>query len=728
MDQLQEPEKTLNARGMVEERVGHVPAQPLSASLFALVWLGLLAAAVVVRALVYFRVEDVLHGEEAIQGLMARHILGGAVQLFTYGCSCLGTFQAHLIALSFQVFGSTAAVLKWTAGVESLALVVANYLLAREIAGGERRAGLIAALLTAIGPLYLIEWSLRPRGGHVEVATLSALAFWALLRAFRAGAGEEAGGGFSRLGTPQHNEGTKGTKETKEKPEQAGDLVPQLRFAVLRWLALWAFLLGLGWWIHLTMFYAMAASLVALIAWRRRLRIGLGGAAVAGVCFLAGSLPFWLYNVKYPGRTFAWAINAWRVGGEGPGILDRLLHTVTVSAPILVGSRQTEAAGSFGWLFVLLSVVAVALVVGAAIAAIRRSAGEASIGAGHEASGSAPSREGVLLLVAFSAIALAVFVMGPFGDQIKDPRALLPLYGALPPLAAVGLNALWAGGAARRRTAIFALVALGVVHVGGYRRADRAVIQPRVQGQAVPTNLEPLRFSLEANEITRIYTNFYIGYRLAFETGEQVIACTDNDPEPERYPPYAETVRAAGQSVGYVVGSHTAEWMAADLKKRGIGFSETPVQDFHLFYRLTAPYPQYPPGPQVCAAAEIAVGQYERESQPNNVFFVKVTVTNRSSMTWPPPPSWRAVRLSYHLLDPLTGRMIRYEYPRVPLAAELKPGEAITVTLEVEAPARPGRYAFVPDLIIEDVAWFSALQSDLAEKPNWHEFSVVPGR
>lgn len=665
------------------------PTVSLSQSVVVCVLLAMVA--LVVRGLIYFRVEDVLHAEEAIQGLMARHILGGSVQLFTYGYPYLGTLQAHLLALCFALFGSSVVVLKWAAGVESLLLVVANYLLAREVAGGERRAGLIAALLTAVGPLYLVEWSLRPRGGHLEVATFSALAFWALLRALRsAGAGEESSLGAAR-----------------------------------RWLALCAFLLGLGWWTHLTMFYAIVACAIAVVAWGGRLRGDIRAVAVALGCFLVGSLPFWLYNVKYPGRTFGWLFSMFRAGIDGAGIFGRLIETIRVSIPILLGGRQTESDLSFGVLIVLLSLLATIIAIGAAIAAVRRQP-ERSVAKTTDGSpASMPSREGVMLLVISSVVALVVFVVGPFFSQIKDPRALLPLYGALPPLMAIGISRLWDAGGIKHQMAVLVLIGLGVVYLSGYRRAERGDVQPRVQADPVPTNLDPLKYSLEANEINLIYTNFYIGYRLAFETGERVIACTDKDPEPERYPAYAEKVRAANRPVALVVSSRMAEWLEADLKKRGIGFSVTKVQDFRVFHNLTAPYRDYPSGPQVCVPVKIEVGQYVGRCWPEGTFFVQVTVTNQSSIAWPAPPNWRTVQLTYHLLDPKTGRMVRHENQRFSLEKALAPGESATVAMEIEAPGRVGDYAFVPDLVIEGIAWLSAFQSDLLDKPNWREFTVA---
>jgi len=652
-----------------------------------LVCAGLVILALAARAVVYFRVENVLHAEEAVQGLMARHILGGSVQLFTYGLPYLGTLQAHLVALCFALLGSSVAVLKWAAAMDSLLLVAANYLLAREVAGGDHRAGRIAAFLTAIGPLYLLEWSLRPRGGHLEVATLSALAFWALLRALRAGHGQDAR-------------------------------------ATTRWLALCAFLLGVGWWVHLTMFYAIAACAIAIAAWGRRLRGDLRAVVVAIFCFMVGSLPFWLYNVKYPGQTFRWLWVAFSARRGPIGFFDRLAESVPVTVPVLLGSRQTEAAQSFGAMMVALSLVAYAVAIWAAIAAIRRQKADAESCRENPT----PSREGIALLLIFSAIALVVFVIGPSFPQAKDPRALLSLYGALSPLAAVGITQWWTGGRTKHQAAVLVLIALAIVHVNGYRRAERDVVQPRVQGQPVPVSLEPLKLFLEATGTNLIYSNFYVGYRLGFETGESMIACTDGDPWPEPYPLYAERVRVADRPVPLIVTARMAEWLEADLKKHGIGCEVTTVQDFRVFYNLTAPYRAYPPGPKLCVPAKIEVGKYPKQCQPGAMFSVQVAVTNESSIAWPEPTTWRTVELSYHLLDPQTGRMSRYENPRFSLGKPVGQGESTTVTMDVKVPNVPGRCAFVPDLVIEAIAWLSTFQSDLRDKPNWHEFSVGPGR
>lgn len=677
-----------------DKNVPSPPISPLSQTIWGAAVL--LVLALVVRALVYFRLEDILHAEEAVQGLIARHILQREIQLFTYGLPYLGTLQAHWIALCFALLGPTTIVLKWAAGLESLLLVPASYLLAREGAGGDRRAGFLAALLTAVGPLYLIEWSLRPRGGHLEVATLSALAFWALLRAFRAANAEEATGGTA--------------------PQNAR---PRM------WLCLSAFFLGVGWWVHLTMLYAMVASVIALVIWGKRLRTDLRAVVPAIVCFLIGSLPFWLYNAKYPGRTFQYLWHVVWTGWHGPGPFARLVETAQFSIPILLGSRQTEAGQSFGLAVVLLALAAYVIAILAAIGATRNR----TAGASDDQEKTNTTGTGVGLLLIFSAIAFAVFILGPFSEQALDPQSLLPLYGALPALAAIGLARWWSEKTLGQYAAVGLVAVMLIVHLVGYRSAERAVVQPFAYEKRVPLSLEPLRLFLDTNRITRVFTNFHLGYRLTFETGERVIACTDGDPFPERYPPYAEEVRKSDGPVAFIVGSRMAVLLQTAMKARGIASKDTPIQELHVVQPLNARYTDYPPtGVSPYVPAAIEVGDYPRQCPPGESFAVKVAVTNRSSVAWPVLNDSCIVALSYHLLDPGTGKMVRYDNPRFSMGSAVEPGQSVSLTMKVEAPREPGRYAFVPDLVIEGLAWFSTGQSALLDKPNWHEFSVVAGR
>ena len=85
-----------------------------------------------------------------------------------------------------------------------------------------------------------------------------------------------------------------------------------------------------------------------------------------------------------------------------------------------------------------------------------------------------------------------------------------------------------------------------------------------------------------------------------------------------------------------------------------------------------------------------------------------ITVKNVSKVTWPSKPDERgryAVNLSYHWLDQ-KGSTVVFDGLRTPLPRDLKPGEAVDLKAQIQAPAKPGRYTLEVTLVQERAAWF----------------------
>jgi hypothetical protein len=109
-----------------------------------------------------------------------------------------------------------------------------------------------------------------------------------------------------------------------------------------------------------------------------------------------------------------------------------------------------------------------------------------------------------------------------------------------------------------------------------------------------------------------------------------------------------------------------------------------------------------------------------REIQADAYFSLPVTLTNIGDVAWPDRvaghPQKRdgsfAVRVTHawtHGSDRLNARAgaVRTDLPR-----SVAPGETITVVLELHAPAQPGEYQLVVELIQELVQWFSDVGAD----------------
>jgi hypothetical protein len=97
---------------------------------------------------------------------------------------------------------------------------------------------------------------------------------------------------------------------------------------------------------------------------------------------------------------------------------------------------------------------------------------------------------------------------------------------------------------------------------------------------------------------------------------------------------------------------------------------------------------------------------------PGTRFEVNARFGNRSAVVWPGrgPAS---VRLAHHWLG-ADGRRVDWEGARSEIGFDLEPGAFLALEHTVVAPAEPGRYDLVLDLVYEDVAWFSERDPALA--------------
>ncbi|MCB2225985.1 MAG: glycosyltransferase family 39 protein [Desulfarculaceae bacterium] len=126
-----------------------------------------------------------LDSDIAVVGLMARHALEGEFTPLFWGNHYGGSLEAILAAGSFALAGATPRVLNATAALISLAYLPLLYLLGKELIN--QRAGLAAALLSALGPYMLVAYSVVARGLHVEMLPLGALLLWLTVRLLKAG-------------------------------------------------------------------------------------------------------------------------------------------------------------------------------------------------------------------------------------------------------------------------------------------------------------------------------------------------------------------------------------------------------------------------------------------------------------------------------------------------------------------------------------------------------------
>src|SRR2546421_1301379 len=112
-----------------------------------------------------------IDGDEAVVGLMARHIAFlGERPVFYWGQPYLGSLEAFSAAPLFRVFDSSTPLLKLVPTVYSLGFLGLSALLARDLFGAG--AGLATAAYLALPPSMWAVWSAKARGGYAELLFL----------------------------------------------------------------------------------------------------------------------------------------------------------------------------------------------------------------------------------------------------------------------------------------------------------------------------------------------------------------------------------------------------------------------------------------------------------------------------------------------------------------------------------------------------------------------------
>ena len=143
------------------------------------------------------------------------------------------------------------------------------------------------------------------------------------------------------------------------------------------------------------------------------------------------------------------------------------------------------------------------------------------------------------LLALMLIVVPAVFVVTKFHEPVSEPRYLLPLYSAIPLLAAGLLSAGWL-----RRAAPIVLAALIVLNLYSIAVLDPAMNRPTSEAASTPSNRKELARFLLSRGLSRVYTDYWLAYPLAFESAERVVPSVISGGF-NRYIPYAYEVSIA---------------------------------------------------------------------------------------------------------------------------------------------------------------------------------------
>jgi F5/8 type C domain len=201
--------------------------------------------------------------DQAIVGLMGKHILAGELPWLYYGDPYGGILEPLLVSWSFLFFGISRLSLYLIPCLFSILFIVSIYQLGRELHNWE--VGLLAMLLVAVPSFSFGLYSSLAYGGYVEILWLGNIIFLITHR-----------------------------------------LAVSKRPVHLLTLFFLSLLCGIAWWTYpLSIVYLV--SIFCFLVFMKKELIRKGKILTAGFGFFLGSFPFWSWNVRYrfPFLTFS---------------------------------------------------------------------------------------------------------------------------------------------------------------------------------------------------------------------------------------------------------------------------------------------------------------------------------------------------------------------------------------------------------------------------------------
>jgi hypothetical protein len=486
--------------------------------------------------------------DEAVQGLMALHVLKGEFPAFYWGQHYKGVPDIYPLAAIFAVFGPSVTALKastlgWFAafGCVQFALVARLH---------SRRVAWLSVLLLAAAPPVLVQWSLSGNAEFAIVMLSGAVLLlawdrWRHTGSERALAIAAFAFGFG-LWVQQFilyyaialaatellaTDRPAATIRQLFAPNEAGRPARVVIRVLLGIAALYlvlgfvAFFGGVAVYVgdvfisitHAQKLWRVTAALIVLSAivgwfaggtWRYG-KVG-RAAAVAFGCFLAGYAPALVHRLS-TGRGGPMAGMNW------DGFRDAVHPIATVLVPIIFGYRtgSTERLNVPWWT----ALVPIAALLAAFM--LRRASAHAPV-------------DRLTFFRVFAVTTPLVFLASGSYVDVQSYRYLLPLYAALPVLFAEGIEQVW-----RRHAVAGAAFAAVLAGLFVWQQADwyrRLSPDRRAESQLTCMAEQGIRFA---------HADYWDAYKLTFLARERAIVAQSPRPDrPTRYPPYDAAVAA----------------------------------------------------------------------------------------------------------------------------------------------------------------------------------------
>ncbi len=535
----------------------------------------IILSGLLVKAILLFWDVFPFNADEAIVGLMARHILMGERPIFFYGQAYMGSLDAFLVAGFFKFFGQSVSGIRFVQVILYLFTILTCFWVGNKYFGSFR-AGLVTALLLAIPPVNTTLYTTVSLGGYGEallIGNLILITTFYLVRNLQ-----------ENLEIQIPKDKDEGNNYWELKALLPNGLIRKRSNSNYLWL-LWGFLSGFGLWVNgLTLVYSIPTGigLLVLAVKCKKLNFLLRNSIFLFTGLFAGSLPWWIFAYQNGLDNLIHELFGAAVAVENDSFwmrsINHVIYFLILGMPAAIGLRPPW---DIVWLGLPL-IPFVLLIWGRVLwewIKLPRSVESRLI-------------EGVVITFVLG------FVFTSFG---VDPsgRYFLPIWVVMSLVAGKVVDEFL-----KKTPASWGLVGL-IALFNLWGNVQCAISNPpglttqfyapaRIDMSDMPRVIQHLR---DHGEL-RGYSNYWVSYPLAFLTKEEIIYSprlpyhldlryTDRD---DRYPRYTREVEESSKVA--IITTHNPlldERMRGLLRERKIEWDEKRIGDFQIYYNLSRP-------------------------------------------------------------------------------------------------------------------------------------------
>ena len=519
--------------------------------LFAI--LSLILIMVLERSILLYLDAFPFNSDEAIVGLMAKHIIQGERPIFFYGQAYMGSLDAFLVSFAFKIFGMHVWVIRFVQ-IFLFAMTTISIYMFVIIAFDDDKIAFLSSLLLVISPLNLILYTTVSLGGYGEAFLIGAISILISIKLI---------------------------KQFQKSPDI--NLMTTFNFLVL------GFITGLGFWTNaISLVFSIPAISVLLI---QILKVKLPKPKIFRIAttlllsFIIGSFLWWFaYISGTNGQTFI-ELSGGAVAVESGNFVSRVINHIisfVLFAPtVITGLRAPWSTQPINIWFTPFVIAFWILVIFTNFKIYKEF--------------NLIERISINLLISCSAILTAAFIFSSFG---ADPsgRYFLPITIILSIFGGISLVKF------QNKLLVYGLFVITLIFYI-FAMFSSAMNKPGITtqfyapAQVDQSRLHELKDFLIKNGEFRGYTNYWVAYPLNFISDERIIAVpalpyhldfrfTSRD---DRYPPYHQEVLSSDK-VFYITTKNPALdiYLEDEFKKENISFEYFEIGDYHIYYELSA--------------------------------------------------------------------------------------------------------------------------------------------